>query len=380
MAKAKPRRLGRPHHRYARVPSTVEACLRHILDGILSLRELNRRYAIPVSTLSEWKRNLAFNPDYNPIHEDQRGKHRRIFTDAEESQIANHIRTNFIQKKLLFTDADFVDVVCDFHRQFRAGAHFEPSNGFIYDFKRRNGFSSRRGHFKRRPTVDQETARAFRDYVHELMATRDLSRIINCDETSWKLYPNGILTWAETGAEDVSVGILGDEKECLTVLASVTADGRKLPLYFLAKGKTTRVESSQLGSVNYHWKNHSENGWMTEDTFSTYLMHLSECYGGQEIDLICDLHKSHHTDQVKMLAQALNINLHYIPAGCTDAMQPCDRRVFGALKGTAKLLFRRRYRSDPSRKMKKPEAVQCMLHAWDNLEAATIEEGWSCYF
>jgi hypothetical protein len=35
--------------------------------------------------------------------------------------------------------------------------------------------------------------------------------IVNCDETSWRLYRNNILTWWDTAADDVSIPIQGDE-------------------------------------------------------------------------------------------------------------------------------------------------------------------------
>jgi hypothetical protein len=45
--------------------------------------------------------------------------------------------------------------------------------------------------------------------------------ILNCDETAWRLYPNNILTWWDTAADSVSIHIQGDEKEALTVLATI---------------------------------------------------------------------------------------------------------------------------------------------------------------
>ena len=62
------------------------------------------------------------------------------------------------------------------------------------------------------------------------------------------------------GSENVRINIHGDEKECITVLATITANGGRLPLYFLASGKTARAEESQLGDVYGHWGNHSDNG------------------------------------------------------------------------------------------------------------------------
>jgi hypothetical protein len=49
-------------------------------------------------------------------------------------------------------------------------------------------------------------------------------------------------------AESVQTKITGNEKENITVVASVTAAGDKLPLQFIPTGKTIRVETPQIGS------------------------------------------------------------------------------------------------------------------------------------
>jgi hypothetical protein len=66
----------------------------------------------------------------------------------------------------------------------------------------------------------------------------------------------GILTWTERNSDHPYVLFRGDEKENLTALPTVTAAGRRLPLFFLARGKTERVERSQIGDVAPHWVAH----------------------------------------------------------------------------------------------------------------------------
>jgi hypothetical protein len=84
--------------------------------------------------------------------------------------------------------------------------------------------------------------------------------ILNCDETSWRLYLNTILTWWDTAAH-VFIHVQGEEKDCLTVLVTTSVSGIKSSLYFLAKGTTERVERIQIGDVGDHWRSHtSQNG------------------------------------------------------------------------------------------------------------------------
>jgi hypothetical protein len=47
-------------------------------------------------------------------------------------------------------------------------------------------------------------------------------RIINYNETSWKVIPNGLLTWAFVARDPVSIALNAEDKDSMTILASVT--------------------------------------------------------------------------------------------------------------------------------------------------------------
>jgi hypothetical protein len=74
-----------------------------------------------------------------------------------------------------------------------------------------------------------------------------LDLIVNCDETPSSIMPTGRLSWAPVGADEVIVRLDGSEKDSVTVLASVTANGEKLPLFAIAKEKTKNAKQNQLG-------------------------------------------------------------------------------------------------------------------------------------
>jgi hypothetical protein len=71
------------------------------------------------------------------------------------------------------------------------------------------------------------------------------------------------------GAHDISLIVGRDEKERMSVMATVRARGKKKPRYMsiLAHGKTARVEVSQTGRVMPHERDHSASGWMTQEAF-----------------------------------------------------------------------------------------------------------------
>jgi hypothetical protein len=213
----------------------------------------------------------------------------------------------------------------------------------------------------------------------ELLSRVDPHRVINCDETAWRVVPNGLLTWAPVGAENVDVCAEASDKDAITVLASITASYEKLPLFIIAKGRTSRVETSQLGRTDGHQTAHSPSGWTTTETFHKYLHWLRAQYDdGERLDLILDCFSVHRSAATRQCAAALNIQLHYIPPGWTDELQPLDRYVFGALKAICRRLFSRHCQElDPS--VKRPDAARFVQEAWDALETHILEKGWGIF-
>jgi hypothetical protein len=216
--------------------------------------------------------------------------------------------------------------------------------------------------------------------MNELLEKADPSYIFNADETCWRLYPQGILTWAEKGKDNVQLHCSGDEKASITVMAAISAAGDKLPLFFIAKGKTVRAERSQIGDVGLHDVTHSETGWMTVVTFKEYLTLLREHHPDiPVIHLLLDVYAAHRSKESKDLADQLGIKLYFVPAGCTDMFQPLDRLVFGALKATARKMFHDALARDPQLQVTKPWAVQLLVESWKRFARSTVELAWDCY-
>jgi hypothetical protein len=202
---------------------------------------------------------------------------------------------------------------------------------------------------------------------------------VNFDETSWLLFPTGLVTWQRKGAKDVHVQIARSEKENITVLASITAGGDPLPLLFVAKGKTETVHRTQIGDVGRHWVDHTESGWTTEQLFGRYMQHLRNHMGPGELHLILDCYTAHRTEVIKRQAADQGITLHFVPPGLTDEFQPLDRKVFGVLKANARALFHTRMVNDPFANRTKIDAVQDMINCWEHLDHDVIEDAWEIY-
>ena len=373
-----------PYIDYKKYPEVVEK--------VLTILKQHRRGDIPniashtafkLRTLYNWEKALRNDPNFNPLKK-KCGNQNRIFTDAEEDAISDYIIENILKAGILFTDEDFEELIMTAFLEKYPTNHeddneqkmprFEASKGFIYDFKKNHGFSTRRCHTKRRPSNKKYDQR-FVDAMNWVFSNVDLHYIVNVDETSWEVVPKTILTWHPKGADHVVRYANCNDKEKVTVVAGIAADGSKLPLQFIAKGDSPAVLNTQIGDVGYHMKAYSTNGWSTIETFKEFLIGVRNFYGFEDehtIHLLLDVFKVHISDEVKETAQGLNIKLYLIPAGMTDELQPLDKKIFGPMKMFARELFRRRYEQDKHRG--KIEACEDMVWAWEKLSPETIQD------
>ena len=137
-------RIGTPKRSYSKYPKLVRDAINKLKMPETRMRRLSEKTGIPTSTLSDWKAKLETDPDFDPLST-KHGQHRRLFTQTQEIVIADYIRREFLSRKLLFTDADCQQVLQQFYNEFNEDIR-QPSKGFIYAFKKRNGFSSRKAH------------------------------------------------------------------------------------------------------------------------------------------------------------------------------------------------------------------------------------------
>jgi hypothetical protein len=83
----------------------------------------------------------------------------------------------------------------------------------------------------------------------EFLALGDYHRVIDCNETAWKVIPEGMRSWAPVGEDGVEVCVAGSDKEAITVMASVNTAYEKLPLFIITKERTSRVKRTQRGTL-----------------------------------------------------------------------------------------------------------------------------------
>ena len=204
-------------------------------------------------------------------------------------------------------------------------------------------------------------------------------RILNADETAWRILPNGATTWAQTGCDSVTLATRDSEKATVTVMATVSAAGTKLPLMMICKGGPI-AERNQLGDVHPHLTFHTKKGWMNHEAFEMYLKFLRQQFVDDDIIyLLLDTFTVHRKPELRELANGLNIRMIFVPAGMTDKYQPLDRQVFGALKATAKRYVYRQMAADPGSRIGMSGAIAILVRCWEGLSPSVINSAWSLY-
>jgi hypothetical protein len=143
--------------------------------------------------------------------------------DAEEATITEVMCENYTTPHRLFTNEDFITLTVDYWLMWYSDHEKPPlsncSPGFTPAFKNPDRFSWHRKHFTRRSAAQSR----WRVWLSSLLETNANDCILNCDETMWRLCPHDVLTWVKTKADDVSIYIDGDEKDGITVRATVSA-------------------------------------------------------------------------------------------------------------------------------------------------------------
>jgi hypothetical protein len=202
--------------------------------------------------------------------------------------------------------------------------------------------------------------------------------IVNFDKSNWHLVMAGDETVAEREAESVHQYVDGDPKANFSFFATITAEGQKLPLILIAKGKTYRCHK-QFGHHPGHQFDilHSPSGWSTEPLMLDYLDWLRCQMPPEPLCLLMDQFGTHTTETVTTKADALGIEVIWIPKGATGKYQPLDRRTFGALKAKGKAKWRYEFAQHYGMGCTRDIAAELLLQSWDELSDSAVAAGWN---
>ena len=369
------------------------------LDNVI---DIAAKVRVSPKTVSQWHENVKKDYQWSPLLVN-REPTTKAMTDLLEGAIMWHIYAKFLRHGYQVNDKICKAIATAFwskYPQERLANSFKASNSWVTRFKKKYGLVNRRGHFKKRSSITDksiELSKSFLEEVSQIYREHEekgtLHYLVNIDETQWKFNNFGGMTWATKGSEHVECAIPDSDKKGVTAIAAITASKEKfkLPICIIKKGLTDRAVSVLSPVRKYYQIEVSPNGWSTIECFAVYLTWLREeldaRYRNDEgysretkIDLILDLYAVHRNNTIKKIAEALNFKLHFIPASFTDAFQPLDRYVFGALKQIARTMFYAKYAIDPARHFSIVDACNILIDSWASISDAVRKKAWLPYY
>ena len=231
-----------------------------------SLIELGKKTNIDPKVLSKWRIALKKDPSYRPGG--KFGYHRRRFTQVQEIAIADLLRIQYVLPGIIIRRKHLRELFFDLWKSFDLEARGKVakkffSNTFVHNFCKRNDFSFRQMRKKKRSVVDAEEVEKYgREFV-EAFTSVPWNRILNMDETAWNFVFVRGKVLSIKGKEEVDAQLPDDYRKSFTAIATISADGSKLPPLFLAKGSTKNCEKQFDGmksDPNDYFLFHSQGG------------------------------------------------------------------------------------------------------------------------
>lgn len=355
--------------------------------------KLDHEHNIPRSTLGGWANKLKVNPNWRPYTTFQYGLCHRIFTDEEENSLHEYIIENIIKPHHYFSDRNFAYLANSaFMEKYKdidddeEIPQFMCSHSFVTDFKARHKLCSRRAHFMKRPEIEDFDLLQFQIKLKKIIKDSDLNKdsvVVNADETSIHIVPKNVQTWAEIGSENIYIHVEDNTKTNFTALLSITSNYEKLPIFLITKStKKNNEENLQnfdFGDIGPNVSYSQTNAWMNTNLFIQYLIFLRNNIKDKKIFLLIDMSPTHTSQRIIEKANELNIEIIYIPAGCTEILQQLDLRINGILKEIYKRNVLRWISENPQQPIGIQRTIEFLLDTWDEISQFAIMEAWTTY-
>ena len=204
----------------------------------------------------------------------------------------------------------------------------------------------------------------------------DRSLIFNSDETPIRVSPQSLYTTARIGQDTPHVHAQPGQKEVVSCIATISADGKIWPLTVVAKGKTpTCVRNLDMPEEIYReW---TPSGKTNEEICARHVERISEFAGRKPCCLIWDSYGSHWTQKVYDTAFVHKVRLEQIPENATGILQPLDTTVFPVVAARHQARLRAEEVWTSSILEAKKRAIQTYSLAWKKVERKVVHKAFN---
>ena len=346
-----------------------------------SITKISNDTGIPHQTLSDWHRIRSTPGKSDWIPNEDGHPNRRIFSPETEDIISQKLKEELIATGIGATRED-IKLICIDTYQSDADPRFEKfsaSNCFVDGFMERNELRLYTPRHGRSTTINPKCEADFKEQLARIRDQYSECKIYNADETSWRIFMSPKRVIAEKGCHSVKLISSKSEKIAVTAIGAIRADGKKLPLSIIGKGKTERClrKFGEFDDIIFH---HSNTGWSSESVMMAYLETISMDAGGDPCCLIWDVYPSHRSEAVQLKAAKLKIELLFVPAGGTSIYQPLDIRVFGELKMRARAAFMQYKITNRTREIEYHQSITILRDCWIQIPTENMMKAWNILF
>ncbi|XP_055714403.1 uncharacterized protein LOC129808656 [Phlebotomus papatasi] len=281
---------------------------------------------------------------------------------------------------------DSVEMMCKFFKIPNNFKNGRPGYDWFRGFMKRHPELSRRypeRYTMRRASVTQENVRNWFRHVGDYLEQNNLkhlppNRVFNCDESGFFLAPKGEKVLVRRGDRVAGKIITSEEKDCVTVLFTISASGQLAPPMVVHPIKKFTIDIASNNADGWV-VDKTDSGWMTSILFFEYVAnHFYPWLQSQGIELpvvlYLDGHSSHVTLELSKFCREKGIELIRLYPNATHLMQPLDTAFFAPLKiQWTKALCKWKMSNDWT-KLKRRSVAKILVEALKHLNLKGIAE------
>ena len=248
------------------------------------------------------------------------------------------------RKKILSRES-----ICKKAKEYSLDPEFKASVGWFYRFCKRHDLVKR----ARTHSIKKIRTEVFQDVVKHLEDLRTLrvdlitkkipgyENVVFCnaDEVPVQIDTYGY-TYDFRGKKEIACFQPQAGKVRFTVLLAILSTGDILPptIIFKSSKAVDQLQEKYKGLVQIY---HSPNAWVNGELAKQWLRKVWKSYkapAGFKRALIWDQFSAHKMADVTSLAKSMG-ELFFIPAGCTDLIQPLDTHINRIVKAKFRKLY-----------------------------------------
>jgi hypothetical protein len=347
------------------------------------LKIIAEKYNIPYGTLKDkFTKYNKKSLDIIQFHNENRGGYNKIFSENEEKNLYEYIKTVFIDCNLTFNNEHLRLLAIQYYhllkkeinKDYVEDVKFTISNGWVNDYKKRWKLSSLKTKLNKKSTkIEPKELIDFMNICSKINQTIPHKFIFNLDETFWRIVNGYYSTIGLTNSDHRKVDTQIDPKSGFTVIFIISAEGNFLKPIIILKGKTKRclTKIDKINDNDIH-KFYSNSGWINIEILIFILNDIHKITQGAKCALIMDKYSIHTDDIIRKTADNLNIELVYVPTGKTSTNQPLDVGINGPVKSIGKSISNNIFIKDPFAEYTLENSINSLIQATKKIKKETI--------